>query len=295
MVVVKDEEFEPHLGGTRNKDGKATQKYAGRVLVAARLAGAATGVRARRFDGSRIGRGASIGRLLSSRDRLAGFRSRRAIVKTRLVRLGAKGVGTARAHLRYIQRDGVTREGAPGELYSASHDQADGKAFLERSASDRHQFRFIVSAEDGAEYPDLKPYIRRLMTQVETDLGTKLDWVAVDHYNTERPHSHIMLRGVDGGEGVGFEGIELGEHGRAERIERLKIKQPGRRASRLRCKWLKYLRSYAFGAAAAFCSSAALACWTRASMAAASLMARSERTLRSRVMPAALRPSINRE
>lgn len=194
---MKDDEFEPHLGGTRSKDSKATQKYAGRVLVAARLAGAVTGVRARRFDGSRIGRGASIGRLLSSRDRLAGFRSRRAIVKTRLVRLGAKGIGTARAHLRYIQRDGVTREGAPGELYSANHDQADGKTFLERSASDRHQFRFIVSAEDGAEYPDLKPYIRRLMKQVETDLGTSLDWVAVDHYNTERPHSHIMLRGVD--------------------------------------------------------------------------------------------------
>lgn len=194
---MKDDEFEPHLGGTRSKDGKATQKYVARVLVAARLAGAKTGVRARRFDGSRIARGASIGRLLSSRDRLAGFRSRRAIVKTRLVRLGTKGIGTARADLRYIQRDGVTREGAPGELYSASLDQADGKAFLERSANDRHQFRFIVSAEDGAEYPDLKPYIRRLMTQVETDLGTKLDWVAVDHYNTERPHSHIMLRGVD--------------------------------------------------------------------------------------------------
>src|SRR3546814_21110916 len=57
--------------------------------------------------------------------------------------------------------------------------------------------RLIVSAEDGAEYPDLKPYVRRLMTQVEQDLGTKLDWVAVDHFNTERPHTHIVLRGVD--------------------------------------------------------------------------------------------------
>ena len=39
--------------------------------------------------------------------------------------------------------------------------------------------------------------VRRLMDQVECDLGTKLDWVAVDHFNTERPHSHIVLRGVD--------------------------------------------------------------------------------------------------
>ena len=53
-------------------------------------------------------------------------------MKTRLVRLGAKGLSGARAHLRYIQRDGVTREGAAGELYGRDADQADGKAFLKR-------------------------------------------------------------------------------------------------------------------------------------------------------------------
>jgi type IV secretory pathway VirD2 relaxase len=41
--------------------------------------------------------------------------------------------------------------GAPGELYDATGDRADGKAFVERSAADRHQFRFIVAADDGAE------------------------------------------------------------------------------------------------------------------------------------------------
>jgi type IV secretory pathway VirD2 relaxase len=35
------------------------------------------------------------------------------------------------------------------------------------------------------------------MQQMEKDLGTKLDWVAVDHFNTGHPHSHIILRGVD--------------------------------------------------------------------------------------------------
>ena len=194
---MSDDDFEPKLGKPRQTGGNRSAKYVGRVVVAARLAGAVVGVRNRRFDGSRIGRGASVGRLLSSRDRLAGFRSRRAIVKTRLVRLGPKGMATARAHLRYIQRDGVTRKGDPGELYGPDTDVADGKAFLDRCDGDRHQFRFIVSTEDGAEYPDLKSYVRRLMAQVETDLGTKLDWVAVDHFNTERPHTHIMLRGVN--------------------------------------------------------------------------------------------------
>ncbi|MEP9360074.1 relaxase/mobilization nuclease RlxS [Sphingomonas sp. KR3-1] len=193
-----DGEFTPRLGRMRNRGGgKRARRYLSTVVAAAARSAEKGEIRSRRFDGSRIGRGASMGRLLSSRDRLAAFRARRAVVKTRLVRLGGKGLSAARAHLRYIQRDGVTREGAPGELYSAEHARADGKAFLERSAGDRHQFRFIVSAEDGSEYPDLKPYIRRLMTQMEADLGTRLDWVAVDHFNTAHPHTHIMLRGVD--------------------------------------------------------------------------------------------------
>src|SRR3546814_14062697 len=47
------------------------------------------------------------------------------------------------------------------------------------------------------EYDDLKPRARRLMQRVEDDLGTKLDWVAVDHYNTGHPHTHIIVRGKD--------------------------------------------------------------------------------------------------
>lgn len=149
------------------------------------------------FTGARLGRGSGIGRLLSSRDRNVGFRSRRVMVKARIVRLGGKGAGAARAHLRYLQRDGTTREGERGALYGPDRDVVDGKAFLERGQGDRHQFRFIVSAEDSAEYDDLKPLVRRLMHQAEQDLGTKLDWVAVDHFNTGHPHSHVIVRGKD--------------------------------------------------------------------------------------------------
>ena len=28
-------------------------------------------------------------------------------------------------------------------------------------------------------------------------LGTRLDWVAVDHWNTDNPHTHVVLRGKD--------------------------------------------------------------------------------------------------
>jgi type IV secretory pathway VirD2 relaxase len=225
VVSMSNDDFIPRLGRQRGKDGKTVGKYGGRILAAARLAGIKTGAkdgqRSRRFDGSRIGRGASMGRLLSSRDRLAGFRGRRAVVKASLIRLQGKGGQAARAHMRYIQRDGVTRQGLPGELYGPETDRAGGDDFLKRTAGDRHQFRFIVSAEDGAEYPDLKPYVRRLMTQVEQDLGTKLDWVAVDHFNTERPHTHIVLRGVDDQGGNLVIAREYIAHGLRERASEL--------------------------------------------------------------------------
>ncbi|RWF38392.1 MAG: conjugal transfer protein TraI, partial [Mesorhizobium sp.] len=135
--------------------------------------------------------------MLKSRDRYAAFRQRRVIVKARVVKLAGKGADGARAHLRYLQRDGVTREGEPGELYGADSGRVDGKAFIDRADGDRHQFRFIVAAEDGIEYDDLKALTRRLMAQMQEDLGTKLDWVAVDHFNTGHPHSHIIVRGRD--------------------------------------------------------------------------------------------------
>ena len=118
-------------------------------------------------------------------------------MKTRLVRLGGRGLAAAGAHLRYVQRDGVSRDGERSLLYSAGQDDADGKAFLERGAGDRHQFRLIVSAEDGAQYDDLRPLVRRFMARMEADLGTALDWVAADHRDTAHPHSHIILRGTD--------------------------------------------------------------------------------------------------
>ena len=202
-----DDDFRPKLGKPRSHGSKAGRKFLHQVLAASNLArgGPVRGGqgRSRRtgFTGSRIGRGVGAGRVLASRDRRAAYRQRRVIIKSRIVRLAGKGMprGTnaAKAHLRYIQRDGVTRDGAPGQLYNALDGEVDGKAFLDRTDGDRHQFRFIVAPEDGIDYEDLKPLTRRLMTQMEEDLGTKLDWVAVDHFNTGHPHTHIMLRGRD--------------------------------------------------------------------------------------------------
>lgn len=165
-------------------------------------------------------------------------RSRRVAVKARIVKLnpqrggrrgrqfvGAKAVD---AHLRYLERDGVTRDGEKGQVYSADRDTEDGRAFLERGREDRHQFRFIVSAEDGIELSDLRATTRDLMKQMESDLDTKLDWIAVDHHNTGHPHTHVLLRGVtDQGKALNIAGDYIA-HGIRERTSEIITLELGR-------------------------------------------------------------------
>ena len=194
-----DEEFAPKLGKIRSRSlrqGTFLRQIQNAVGRTSGLSRRAWGDKSS-FNGSRIGRGTGTGRVLASRDRYSALRGRRVVVKARLIRLDGSGLNGAKAHLRYLQRDGVTRDGEAGALYNAQQDRCDGQMFLGRCDGDRHQFRFIVSAEDAIEYQDLKPFTRRLMLQMEQDLGTKLDWIAVDHYNTGHPHTHIVLRGKD--------------------------------------------------------------------------------------------------
>lgn len=197
--MSSDDEFEPRLGRQNARGrGRLARPALHAILVAVNRARGGRAVRGTRgFTGIRIGRGVGVGQMLAGRDRLAAFRGRRVIVKARIVRLGAQGMAAAKAHLRYIERDGTSRSGERETLYDAKSDRADRQAFSERSSGDRHQFRFIVSPEDGGEYEDLKGLTRRLMTRMEEDLGTRLDWVAADHFDTAHPHVHVIVRGKD--------------------------------------------------------------------------------------------------
>ncbi|MBX9842564.1 MAG: DUF3363 domain-containing protein [Xanthobacteraceae bacterium] len=205
-----------------------------------RLAG--TGKASGRFNAR--GRGAQIaaglkGRNGWSRD-ASGVRtrSRRVAVKARIVKLNPqRGATRGRqfvsgkavdAHLRYLERDGVTRDGEKGQVYSADRDVADGPAFLDRGREDRHQFRFIVSAEEGVELSNLRQTTRDLMARMEADLGTKLDWIAVDHHNTGHPHTHILMRGVtDDGKMLNIAGDYIA-HGIRERASEIVTLELGR-------------------------------------------------------------------
>lgn len=120
---------------------------------------------------------------------------RRVMVKARVVRMTPGAKKALMTHVRYVAREGAGAEGEQGRYFDAGSDDADARAFAGRCETDRHHFRLIVNPEDGRDLPDLKAFARRFMAQVESDIGTQLDWVAGAHFDTGRPHLHILLRG----------------------------------------------------------------------------------------------------
>jgi hypothetical protein len=152
----------------------------------------------------------------------------RAIVKVHYFSHGGGGGAALGAHARYVARDAAARtpspplpgEDAPGadRRQDEAHAQAHAR-YLERNAErsvfydalsdsldggarsahwareDRRHFRIILSAENGSRLRDLRSYTREVMRRTELALATRLEWIAVDHWDTDNPHTHIILRG----------------------------------------------------------------------------------------------------
>ncbi|MDX7817955.1 relaxase/mobilization nuclease and DUF3363 domain-containing protein [Aeromonas caviae] len=201
MTDRRDNNFRVRPSAPKNRGKGQGQSFVSKVLKqagkassgksAVRRPGAAgTGQR----PGSRLGRGHTAARFAGAK--LTPM-SRRVTIKTLLVNHQRASPQSLAKHLRYIERDGAGRDGEPGRAYGAQADEADLDAFKERCADDRHHFRFIVAPEDGAELDELRTYTRHLVNRMEADLGTRLDWVAVDHWNTDNPHTHLIVRGRD--------------------------------------------------------------------------------------------------
>jgi type IV secretory pathway VirD2 relaxase len=132
---------------------------------------------------------------------------RRVVIKASIkVHAGGRHIGL-RKHLAYIERDGTDEVGDRAKLYGPDvehaakidaniNDMSDAKEVHESWKDDRHHFRFIVAPEDSAQLSDLSAYTRDLVGKMEVELGTKLEWVAANHYDTGNPHTHLIVRGV---------------------------------------------------------------------------------------------------
>lgn len=194
LPAMSDERpFRVRPGRIRSSKAQRARPFIAQALAAAQRAGGRLSYSGNISPGnrSRFGRGK---RATVQANRLLTGRTRIAVIKTRVVRHAQRSAPMG-AHLSYLRREGVTRDGEKARLFGPGGDDLDAKEFGERCEDDRHHFRFIVSPEDASEMVDLKAFTRELMSQMEKDLGTKLDWVAIDHWNTDNPHVHVLLRG----------------------------------------------------------------------------------------------------
>ena len=192
--------FRIRPGRVRSSSSQRARPFISQALAATQRAGGRVSRSGKITSGSRSHFGRGKRASVQAIHRLTA-RSRVAVIKTRVVRHGQRSAPLA-THLSYLQRDGVTRDGEKAQLFGPEADEIDAKEFAERCEGDRHHFRFIVSPQDAVEMTDLESFTRDLMRQAEKDLGTKLDWVGVDHWNTEHPHIHVIARGRadDGGD-----------------------------------------------------------------------------------------------
>lgn len=161
--------------------------------------------------------------------RFGGFDARqRAVVKIHYFGHAGGGAAALKAHARYVAREAAGRDvsedtreradrepdrsserqtrdhagylsrgsEAPSPFYDALAEGVDGAGRMAVWAhEDRRHFRIILAPEKGAELGDLKPYVRDVMARAATAMGARLEWVAVDHHDTDNPHTHIVLRG----------------------------------------------------------------------------------------------------
>ncbi|WP_374575975.1 relaxase/mobilization nuclease domain-containing protein [Phenylobacterium sp.] len=224
MTDRSDEGFRVRPGRIRSGP-RAPTSFVGQVMQAAKAAGH-TG---RGFGGrggrsaSSFGRGRAAAAMLALRSS-----SRRVVTKARVVRHRGRLFRAAplARHILYLARDGAGRHGTPARMFDAAGDTADEAGFAERTREDRHHFRFIVSPEDADQLGDLRAFTRDLMADAERDLGTRLDWIAVDHWNTDNPHVHLLVRGrADDGRDlvIGRDYISRGLRDRAARRVTLEL------------------------------------------------------------------------
>jgi hypothetical protein len=116
-------------------------------------------------------------------------------VAVRITYVKAKTAGHWKAHGSYLQREAAAGKGHTGFNGAAEHIDIPVQLDSWQGAGDARLFKVIISPEQGHKL-DLMAYTREVMSKVELDAMTKLEWVAVIHRNTDHPHVHVAIRGV---------------------------------------------------------------------------------------------------
>ncbi len=103
--------------------------------------------------------------------------------------------GQWRAHGIYIARESAAgKEGRRGFGTDREVQDLAGTLSEWQASGDERVWKVILSPEFG-DRVDLDQFTREVMRRSEQQLGTKLEWAAVSHFNTEHAHVHLVIRG----------------------------------------------------------------------------------------------------
>jgi type IV secretory pathway VirD2 relaxase len=138
-----------------------------------------------------------------------------------------------KAHGKYLEREGAQQEGERGTGFGSSGNEISVSDTLSQwqESGDRHLFKFIVSPEH-ADRMNMREHVEKLMECMERDLCVKLQWVAMDHHNTDNPHAHIALRGKDNKGNDLIIPKRYLSHGIRERSQEIATRELGKRTER---------------------------------------------------------------
>jgi hypothetical protein len=107
----------------------------------------------------------------------------RAVIKFRYSKSGK----AHKAQLAYITREGAGKDGFRPELYGNVEEYKENMVGT--------NFRVFISPEN--RNVDLRILTRLVMESIEKESGYRLYWVAAEHHNTDNPHAHVVINGVD--------------------------------------------------------------------------------------------------
>jgi type IV secretory pathway VirD2 relaxase len=196
LTVSDTPAFRVRLGSVRPAGTPKLKAFSGRMKALVRKHSAGSG--SRKTPLGKHGRGGGAAAQIAVR-----ASPQRVTIKSRVVRhsryRAAGGASAAIAkHVDYLGRGGVAEEGGRGVIFDSARElsREDLLAFRENIVEDRHHFRFTVSPEAGDQL-ELRTYARDVIAAMEADLGTRLEWIGVAHYDTDNPHLHLLVRGKD--------------------------------------------------------------------------------------------------
>jgi hypothetical protein len=145
---------------------------------------------------------------------LAGRYTDNIVVKNRYFRVSAAKNGGKKAtgqklsnHFKYLEhrpKEKLEETREDRHLFNAESDHVsrkDATSDVMEHTSNRAAYHHLVLSPDPQEpISDLRQWTRDIMSDFEHAQGKEIHWYAVQHYNTDHPHVHVVIAGAGEGQ-----------------------------------------------------------------------------------------------